>query len=338
MRIRAALAIAFATGLASSTAAAADRQALTLDYRSPSDLACPDESSFRNLVAARLGYDPFVAQAGDAVKVELTKDRGRLHGRAEIRRKDARDQPPARELDGEPSKCEALTAALATSLAIALDPVRALAPTPPPPPPPATRDPEPPPPPTTPTTPPPATFAPPPVSPDRPPPAPPRGPTLDVGAAFVTSFGETPSVALGATVGATLHRRPFAIQANFRATSTVGAVTVDSGDRVSAAVIGGELAPCVELRPFAFCTFLRVSAYRGHAPDVVEPTTVTTAAAFTGLRIAVSIPLGSIVSLQPMLEGDVALVRTSLLVDRSAVWTAPPVAMTAGVGLNFGIL
>ena len=80
----------------------------------------PDEASFHNLVAARLGYNPFVADSADVVQVELARDRGRLRGRAEVTRS-SRPPSSARELEGEPNQCEALGAELATTLAIILE-------------------------------------------------------------------------------------------------------------------------------------------------------------------------------------------------------------------------
>jgi hypothetical protein len=333
------IALGVLLGARCGTAAAADKQSLTLGYVAPTDLDCPDASSFENLVAARLGYDPFVATSPDSVRVEITKDKGRLRGRATIQRAGAREQPPARELVGELTKCEALGAALATSLAIALDPVRALAPPPanPPPanPPPANPPPTNPPP----ANPPPANPPPTNSPPVNPPPAnPPRTTALDVGAAFLVSVGEAPSVALGASVGAAFRWKSFVLEALARVTSTAGAVTLDSGDRASALVFGGEIAPCLRLSFVTGCTFLRAAGFRGFAPDVVDPAAVVTAAAFTGVRLGVGIPLGSVITLRPTIEGAIALVRTSFLIDRATVWTAPPVALTFGLGVTFTVL
>src|SRR5579859_6656110 len=77
-------------------AAAAERERLRLTYAAPEDAGCPDEASFRNLVAARLGYDPFVPDSPDVVSVSLQRDHRTLRGRAEVVRPG--EPPTEREL------------------------------------------------------------------------------------------------------------------------------------------------------------------------------------------------------------------------------------------------
>jgi hypothetical protein len=124
---RLALGVALSTTATALCASASEPARLTLTYGAPEEAGCPDEGSFRNLVAARLGYDPFVPESQDGVRVELVRDHQRMRGHVEVARQ-GQGAPLARDLSGDADKCEALGAALATTLAIALDPVSALAP------------------------------------------------------------------------------------------------------------------------------------------------------------------------------------------------------------------
>ena len=45
--------------------------AVCLRYQPPLELRCPDENALRQLVAARLGADPFVADAPSVVTVKI---------------------------------------------------------------------------------------------------------------------------------------------------------------------------------------------------------------------------------------------------------------------------
>jgi hypothetical protein len=90
---------------------------------------CPDADSFRNQVAARLGYQAFTDDGLHAVTVSLSDSRTGVKAHAEVLRQ-GQTVPGVRELEGSVEKCEALIAALATAVAISLDPVRSMAPPP----------------------------------------------------------------------------------------------------------------------------------------------------------------------------------------------------------------
>lgn len=331
MRLPRRLVPSLATGalFAWSTAAAAEPpRSVRLVYEPPPVASCPDEASFRNLVAARLGYDPFVATSNDEVHVTFARRGAKLRARADVTSAGA-TSPSARELDGEPDQCEALGAALATTIAIALDPLASLGPAspnaPPPPPPQQQR--------------PPAQQQPPPPlpAPQRATPDAARSPTsraladgahVHVFAAVggVASAAVAPSVSFGGEAGVGLRAAAFSVEAEGRVEGMLAPVHVASGDRLDASVLTGALIPCANLREWAPCGVLRLGAFQGHAPDVANPSLGSSLYAAVGARLGYVIPLSGTFSLRPAVEVTFCLNRTSLLVDHETVWTAPPIA------------
>ncbi len=287
---------------------------------------CPDEASFRNLVTARLGYDPFEPGGLHEASVEITREAGRLRARARVRRR-GQAEPGARELTGALDACEALVSALATTVAIALDPARAIqGPAPPPPPP--VQPPSPPP---------PSPPSPPPPSP--PPPAPPPA-TEPVRASFsarasgVASIGAAPGPAVGGELGVALRVGVFSVEVGVRAESTPSATTVASGDRIEATLITASLVPCADLRGWSACALLRGGAFQGKALTVDPPTLQSSPFVAAGLRGGYTLHLAGPVSARADAEVAFALIRTSLIVGASPVWTAPPILG----GVNLGVV
>jgi len=329
------------------TAWAADtgpHETARLTYDTGDTTACPDESSFHNLVAARLGYDPFRSDGQHAVTVSFRKDHGRTRARAEVQR-----GGPAgtREFTGE--ACEPLAAALATTVAMALDPLHVNAPAAEPPlaggtPPPQTPAPQEAPLPTLPGEPQPA---PPPqvVFVERRPAPPPAGgtpahhrepsePVAFVGSVGgVASFALAPTMTLGGAMEVGFRYGIFSLSAEGRAEVTPTTTRVDSGDRVDATVYSGALVPCLYFGQWLGCAVGRAGAFQGRAPDVVHPSLGTSAFGSVGLRGGYLIPLSKALSVRAAVEGAIPVVRTTLVIDGHDVWTAPPV--TAGLDFAF---
>jgi hypothetical protein len=329
--VRAGLFAAFATlGCTLARPAAADPVSLRLDYDLPASLveACPNASSFRNLVAARLGYDPFEphpAMGGavqDAVRVTLFSHDHHVQADALLVRQ-GRPTRPARALEGSLSECEALVSALATTIAIALDdgehapappaapPQPALAAPPPPAPPPERHE------------------ALPAVAPRH------REPlSIFVAVAPVVSVGAMPSLSLGGEAGAGLRRGHFSIEGLIRAETTAAATRVASGDRLKASVFTGAALPCGEVANARICGVGRIGRFEGSDPDLPGGSTRLNAGslyASLGLRLGYWFRLSSSVTLEPSIEGDIPLVITKLVVSSATVWTAPIVYGTAAV-------
>lgn len=277
---------------------------------------CPDEESFRNQIAARLGYPPFTTSGRHRVAVSLTAARGRVRGRAEVTRA-GQTTPGVRELDDTIDNCEALASALATTVAIALDPVRGLGPAPEPvapplpPPPPHDRDAD-------------RDRGPQPVAP----PAEQRAASTPIrifaGAGGVFSLGVAPGPAIGAEAAVGARREAFSLELSARLETTTGSERVATGDRVEATVLSGALAPCGQLGVFVGCVFGRAGAFQGRAPDVVNPSLGTTVFGAVGLRAGVRFVVWRWISLEALAEAGLPLVRTSLRIGAGDAWTAPP--------------
>jgi hypothetical protein len=280
---------------------------------------CPDETSFRNLVGARLGYDPFEAGGVVNVRVEIVKGRGRLQGHAEVTRGDS--PPGSRDLSGELDRCEPLATAIATTVAIALDPGRGSStadlpsapPLAPPPPPSAStvvvvreRD----------------------VVVASPPPAPPASrerPSLVGVAGGVASAAVGPALMFGPDLGVMVRLKTLSLEASARVETTLGEARATSGDRLEATVVSGAVVPCAHLRALAGCVFGRVGAFQSGAPNVTEPVLRSSPFAAVGLRAAYVLTIGPVFALRGAIETGLPLVRTSLVVDGNTVWTPPPV-------------
>jgi hypothetical protein len=312
-------------------ARADERASVRLGYdASRADAGCPDESSFRNLVAARLGYDPFIGPALDRVDIEIVRSGAQLRGHASILRAGTKVSG-GREIVGLPGECEAVTAALATTVAIALDPVHAMAPAaalPPLSPPPTAVPPAPPA--VAPIT---LISMPQPMVLHEPPAPPPREPIRLYGtAAAVASVAAAPSVTLGGEIGVGFGVRAFSLELMGRVEGMPGAARVPSGDRLEVTLITAAIVPCAHLGGFNACAFGRLGALQGYAPDVATPTLQTSVFASAGVRSGYTFELSRVIGIRGELEAGFPLVRTLLGVNNTPVWTASPVIGALSVG------
>lgn len=106
-----------------------------LIYRPAPHADCPDQGQLIDAIGARLGYDPFRAEAPRSLEVTIEPKDGGFGARVEL--EDAEGHPSdLRELEPQP-RCAELLDPLALAIAVALDPLQLGPPTPsrPPPPP-----------------------------------------------------------------------------------------------------------------------------------------------------------------------------------------------------------
>jgi len=300
--------------------------AARLTYVVPPSLAqCPDEESFRNQVAARLGYDVF-SGGGEEVSVTLSARAGRIRGRAVVTRA-GQATPGVRELEAPPEECSSLVSALAIAVAIALDPVHSMAPVVRAAPPPVAAS---------------VPEAPPvsPAPPVRPPPLSPPAPTSarkaltisGVGDVLAT-VGETPGPTLGGELGVALRYGLLVAEARVRVDSMVTPTTVPSGDRLVATVYSLVVSPCAQAGPWRGCVVGRVGLFEGDDPDIANAPLGTSGFASVGLEAGYVLAIVHQLRIRGLVMVEAPLVRTSLNVGGSRQWLAGPVMG----GLAFGV-
>lgn len=130
--MRVATVVAWVIAFASPPAAgAAEPPSFALSYQAPEGAGCPTEDAVRAAVTGELGYDPWDPVddgASPRIGVTIRAARGGVRGRVEMRATDGRHLG-AREL--EAPSCAELAGALTLAIAVAIDPLRAVAPPPP---------------------------------------------------------------------------------------------------------------------------------------------------------------------------------------------------------------
>jgi len=293
----------------------------TLHYETPSGEGCPDRTSFENLVAARLGYSPFEPSALREVSVSIALETDALL--ATIRLTEDSTLVGERELRASAGECESLATAVATAVSIALDPRSATGPMPPP----APAEPKPKP------------AASEPEAPPEPPAPPPSSPEKESVLRFVAELsgigglGITPGPSLGGMARIGVRTDIWSVGAEGRVETTLGAVSLDSGDRVSAVAMSAGLVPCAHLDPAFGCLAVYVGAFQGQGESVENPRIQSTVTSALAARAGVGWPVIEAIHLRAHVEVGVPLVRTELLIEDQAVWDASPLYASAGVGV-----
>jgi hypothetical protein len=313
------------------------KETARLAYTTPAEVpGCPDEASFRNLVAARLGYDPFVPEGRHDAAVAIEKHHGKLVARARVTRQ-GQTEPGVRELGGTPDQCEALAQALATTVAIALDPVRgrrgpetsspalpASLPAPAPAPAPV--------------------FTPAPVIVFWPPPPPytfkpapvhRHTPVSFFGVARgLAAIGAAPGPTLGGELGIGLGVGAFSITGALRVEATPGTAIEASGDAIEATMFTGDVIPCGHLARWSLCGLARLGVFEGRSPSVVRPRLGGSLYFAVGARGGYALPITDALALTAGLEAAVPLLRTTLTIDQAVAWTAPPISAALDLGIK----
>ncbi|MBS2019705.1 MAG: hypothetical protein JST00_42980 [Deltaproteobacteria bacterium] len=319
---------AFTASALGGTRAWAGGQASARLVYTVDDPSCPSEEDLRRMVAKRLGYDPFRADAAVGYRVQIVKRGARVE--AKIASEGGAGAAGRRELAD--ARCDALAESVASTLAIAIDPVAASAPPPPPPPPPPPRD-------TSDPLPPPSSEPPPRVSTSLSPSDHDAAPGADgrvrlaIRGDLVAGLGLTASVAMAARLGAAARFDRFSIggEGIFGATPSSAAVT--NLDRIDFTTVGIAGTPCFHSGVFEGCLVVALASVSARAVNVVRPAT-SGKVVFTGaLRGGVDIPLGKAVSFRANAELGAPFVRVDYVIDGQSVWTTSVVVGAVGVGL-----
>ncbi len=298
------------------------RERVRLAYQADG-LDCPGEQTFRDIVAGRLGYDPFAADAPRLLRVVLERETGRLDvvdaaGRS----------VGSRELDADASSCVEVAESMAIAIALVLDPlgVHAVEAEPEPEPevapePPApelpTREPEPPPPAITPTT----------------PESPPR---FVARASAVVGYGSLPGPSLGPWLGLGVRVGAWTVLAEGGADLLL-AQSEGGPDRLDVQAVSGGPTGCVQIELFQGCAGLQLGALLARAPDLAEAATKTDLFGAVELRAGVEIPLLDALAFSAGLELRIPWFHTALAIDGDPIWQASPVAGRLHLGLVLSI-
>jgi hypothetical protein len=296
--------------------------------------ACPNEATFRGLVAARLGYEPFVDESALALLVELRQQGGVVEGRLELR---ARGAPRGeRAMSSALEDCYELAASLALAAAVAVDPEGVRAQT---------------------TAPEPKTAAPPserpsPLPAEQPLPAaspsitsprgkPALGVLLDAGALF--SLGLQPGLAPGVRLGGGLGGLGGGWSVGLELAAFLPSAREREYGTVSSHAVYGSLLPCLHPGSARFtvdvCAALSVGVLFSDAEGVMRSQPVTDRYTTVGARVGFTFMVSDSVGVALDAEAPVALPRVHLLVDDAGVsreaWATSRVGFIGGARVVF---
>ena len=288
-----------------------------LEYRVDASVkGCPDERWVHAAVAARLGREPFVAEAPELVSVVISPaEAPAITAQLTVTR--ASGRVGKRTLDSPSGDCMELASAVELAISLALDPaVRATAvkePEPEPEPAPAPPEPQP------------VVSAPPPVAVKQ------STFQLRASAALLGTAGAVPGFTAGAKVGAGVAVSHFSFSLEARAHLPSG-VQVDDR-RIGSFLFLGSAVPCVELSPFQGCLVGSLGALQF---DLGEERR-TSLMAQAGARVALRFQPTKLVALSPWLEGTAVLTRTTLSLEGTPVWVTWPVSLSFGFTVELTI-
>ena len=294
--------------------------------------ACPNEATFRGLVAARLGYEPFVDESALALLVVLRQQSNGVEGRLELT---ARGEPRGeRAMSSALGDCYELAASLALAAAVAVDPERVRAQTTAPEPKTAPPSEQPPSPPTEHAHPSPTPAASPSITS-------PRGKTafgvlLDAGALF--SWGLQPGVAPGVRLGGGLGGLGGGWSVGLEVAAFLPSAREREYGTVSSHALYGSLLPCLHPLSARFavdvCAALSVGVLFSDAQGVMRSQPVADRYTTLGGRVGFAFMVSDSVGFALDAEAPVALPRVHLLVDDAGIsreaWATSRVGFIGG--------
>lgn len=287
--------------------------------------ACPSETELRRKIATRLGYDPFDARGPWLFRVRIDGRRKRPH--AEIVTERGGKPTGKRVLDE--ATCDALAETVASTVAIAIDPVAASpAPAPPDEPPPPSPPPAQPPPPSRPVE---AAARPTPPA-DAPAERARVVPLIYLDA--TVAIGRTAGLALGGRGGVGLAYRGLSLAGEARGEATPDAVKLTALDSAYWSVLSGALVACGHKGIVQLCAVGALGTLQAKARDVTRPSLKGTLFASLGARAGVALPITADVALRANVEVGIPLIRTTFFIDGEPAWTAPAVNGTFGAGVE----
>jgi hypothetical protein len=325
--------------------ARAERASVTLSYTSAnSATSCPDENTFRGLVAARLGYDPFVSAGVRTLAVDLERRGSEIVGRLDLSA-EGNAKAVKRTLRIGVADCFELATSMALVVAVAVDP-HAL--------PESTQPPTPaeqsPPAPLPAVTPPVRNSVPKAPVTREPVPTEPRAsnrPTrstrnfrFELGG--LLTAGIVPARAAGVRAGAGLDFGTWSMRAEGAFISAGSREYLAGPGEVSAYALAASLAPCVDPIDadhlgLELCAVTSLGALRSTAKEVERAADTSTLLANVGPRATAIVMFSRVLGFGIAAETPVALSRAHLYIDdggvRNEVWAQPSVGFILAASL-----
>ncbi len=288
----------------SATAAAAP---VSLVYEHPANAGCPDESELRRLVAARLGTDPFVANAAAQVAVRIQSQEHQLQ--AEVVLENPVGTPRGKKVLTTKGPCVALASSVAMTVALIVDPVIK------------------------------RVEQVPVVVEIETEPIKSATQSLPVPASAPSTQWQL-AAGISGDAGLSLGLQPT-MRLEGRARWSLVSMGLEGriGWPVSAALTQGRLrtsaflaalVPCLHWWWLRGCADVTLGAMRLEGLDLIDARTSTVFQALVGLRMVLAIPIARWLQLAAMVSGTAALTRPSVIVGDSKVWTVP--ALGGGFG------
>jgi hypothetical protein len=278
------------------------------------DGSCPEESSFRDAVLSRLGYDPFVVSDERVARVRFRV----VPSAVPERRYEAVVEIGTARRALRDASCANLLGPAALAFALGVDPMASLGSGPP-------------------------MVEPPPASPAVPPPreeatpeapkAPEPGPVVRwrAGLALFGSVGTAPSATGGAALTFGAEVRSISIELEGRA-ELPGSESVGRGTIQSQLLSLGVL-PCVHSNIAALCLLARMGTLFGEGEGVTSPASDHSLYLAVGGRVGVEVPISDAFALGGFVEAYAEPLRTALRLGDTEVWTSPLVGASAGMGV-----
>jgi hypothetical protein len=334
----------FASSLALTTHLYAAPSARLVYSRGPGAESCADKDAVRAAVAARLGYDPFVAYSPATMFVEISRSGSSF--RARIKLVDADDMVRGeRELVEPGPSCAGLIDVMALSVSIAIDPYSLGHPRKEGPPSgsveapsdgaaPSSSKPEEQHPNTEHAEPVARAEAPSPASPPLPSPSP--GVTWHAGAGLSAWIGAAPGPNVGARVfiQPRYERASLALEGRF---DLPGSKDLPSAT-VRTSIVAASLVPCLHVVAWlAGCGVISAGSVHATSEGLAHPSTSSALLLALGVRAVAEVPLTKAFAAWGSLEGIAPLEVERITVGGNVVYTLPSVGAAAsiGVGMRF---
>ena len=311
-------------GLLCGSPARAQSELPTFRLEYTADDSCPPAAELADRLAARVGYSPVRDGGADRLEIRIEATSAVLE--ASLRWIDrAGTIVGERQLSGPAGRCDGLLDALAMTLAVQLDGLRAQGAVEPPA---EEQAPEPP-----------------AVAPHCPEPPAPQAPAetgalvferASVRAAASTSLGLGATPPLGLTIGVAVAWNHLSVALELNAAAPLVLAQLPSGHTLETVVYGIDALVCLPIGPLDACVLAELGVLQGKVLGLAAPTPRFSLTVAAGARLAIDHPLGGGAGFFAALDAMVVPLRALVAVDQVPVWEGAPVAGRLSVGVSFG--